>query len=93
MDLLLFWSATVLIVYIYILFPALVFLRRLLWYQAYKSTEITLSGSLIIAAHNETNTFGTKLNNILLLDNRRDRLELLNASDGSNDGTDGMETN
>ena len=56
-------------------------------------TLITSRVSLIIAAHKETNTIGTKLNNIFPLDYPRDRLEVLNASDGSNDGIDGREIN
>jgi cellulose synthase/poly-beta-1,6-N-acetylglucosamine synthase-like glycosyltransferase len=90
MELLLFWGAVALIVYTYILFPALVFLRGLLWRRPYKSAEITPRVSLIIAAHNEANTIGAKLNNILSLDYPHDRLEVLIASDGSDDGTDAI---
>jgi cellulose synthase/poly-beta-1,6-N-acetylglucosamine synthase-like glycosyltransferase len=88
MSLILFWGAVILIVYTYILFPALVFLRGLVRRRPYKSAEITPRVSLIIAAYNEANSIGAKLDNILSLDYPRDRLEVLIASDGSNDGTD-----
>jgi glycosyltransferase involved in cell wall biosynthesis len=44
--------------------------------------------SLIIAAHNERGSIGEKLENSLALDYPRDRLEILVASDGSDDGTE-----
>jgi len=90
MSLILFWSAAALIAYTYIFFPALVFLRGLLHRRPYRSAEITPQVSLIIAAHNEAGSIGAKLDNILSLDYPRDRLEVVIASDGSNDGTDAI---
>jgi len=43
--------------------------------------------SIVIAAFNESKTIGDKLNNILTLDYPRDQLEVVIASDGSDDGT------
>jgi cellulose synthase/poly-beta-1,6-N-acetylglucosamine synthase-like glycosyltransferase len=88
MSLMLFWGAAALIVYTYVLFPALVFVRGLLFRRPYKTAEITPHVSMIIAAHNEAASIGAKLDNILSLDYPRDRLEVVVASDGSNDGTD-----
>ncbi|HBY96457.1 MAG TPA: hypothetical protein DEP84_21355 [Chloroflexi bacterium] len=88
MSLALFWSAVALIVYTYILFPALILLRGLFWRRPYKSAAITPSISMIIAAHNEAGTIQARVENILALDYPRDRLEVVIASDGSNDGTD-----
>jgi cellulose synthase/poly-beta-1,6-N-acetylglucosamine synthase-like glycosyltransferase len=90
MALILFWVAVTLIVYTYILFPALVLLRGLLWRRPYRSAEVTPRVSLIIAAYNEANTIGARLDNILSLDYPRDQLEALIASDGSNDGTEAI---
>jgi cellulose synthase/poly-beta-1,6-N-acetylglucosamine synthase-like glycosyltransferase len=87
---LIFWGAVILIVYTYILFPVLVFFRGLLWRRPYQSAEITPRVSLIIAAHNEAKTIGAKLDNILSLNYPRDRLEVVIASDGSNDDTDAI---
>ncbi|MFQ5856328.1 MAG: glycosyltransferase family 2 protein [Anaerolineae bacterium] len=88
--LMLFWGAAALIVYTYILFPALVFLRGWLLPRPYAAAEITPRVSMIIAAYNEAGSIEAKLNNILSLDYPRDRLEVLVASDGSNDGTDAI---
>ncbi len=86
----LFWGSLILIVYTYVLFPALVFARGLVWRQPYKSADITPHVSLVIAAYNEAQVIAEKLDNILALDYPRDRLEILIASDGSNDGTDAI---
>ena len=88
MTKILFWSAAALIIYTYLLFPAVVFLRGLLLRRPYKIAEITPSVSMIIAAHNEVRSISAKLDNILSLDYPRDQLEVIIASDGSNDGTD-----
>jgi cellulose synthase/poly-beta-1,6-N-acetylglucosamine synthase-like glycosyltransferase len=90
MALALFWGAVALIVYTYLLFPALVFLRGVLWRRPYKQAEITPRVSLIIAAYNEARAIGAKLDNILSLDYPRDRLEVIIASDGSSDSTDAI---
>ena len=88
MTIILFWSSLTLIVYTYALFPLLTFLRGILRRQAYKSAEITPRVSLIIAAYNEAHSVGAKLENILSLNYPRHRLEVIVASDGSDDGTD-----
>ncbi len=85
--LILFWASVAFIVYTYALFPTLVFLRGLLFRKPYHSAQITPRVSLIIAAHNEEKSIGSKLDNILALDYPSDCLEIIIASDGSNDGT------
>lgn len=85
---LLFWISVGLIVYTYALFPVLVFLRGLWWRRPYESAAITPRVSLIIAAYNEAKTIEKKLENCLKLDYPHEQLEILIASDGSNDGTD-----
>ncbi len=92
MTLFLFWGAITVITYTYILFPALVVLRGLIRPHPYKLTELDPlpSVSVVIAAYNEVRGIEAKLNNILSLDYPRERLEVLIASDGSNDGTDNI---
>jgi cellulose synthase/poly-beta-1,6-N-acetylglucosamine synthase-like glycosyltransferase len=90
MILTLFWSAAALIIYTYILFPAVVFLRGRLVRRPYRAAEIAPRVSMIIAAHNEARGIGAKLDNILSLDYPREQLEVLIASDGSNDATDSI---
>lgn len=87
MILILFWTSVALIIYAYFIFPVLIILRGLLWPQPFKSDEITPSVSIIIAAFNESKNISNKIDNILTLDYPRDRLEIVIASDGSNDGT------
>lgn len=83
-----FWSALGIIVYTYGLFPLITLLRGFLWRTPYRSAEITPSVSLIIAAYNEAQSIGAKLDNVLALAYPRDKLEVIVASDGSTDGTD-----
>jgi glycosyltransferase involved in cell wall biosynthesis len=56
--------------------------------QEVKKGEITPSVSLIITAYNEEKQIGGKLDNTFALDYPADKLEIIVASDCSNDGTD-----
>jgi cellulose synthase/poly-beta-1,6-N-acetylglucosamine synthase-like glycosyltransferase len=89
MFLLLFWISAGLIVYTYVLFPTLIFLRGLAWPRPIKNHELDLipSVSVIISAYNEERSIGDKLKNLLSLDYPKDRLEVVIASDGSTDRT------
>lgn len=84
---LLFWTAIAIIVYTYALYPGLVLLRGLFQPKPYKRAAITPQVSMVIAAYNEADTIGAKLDNILSLNYPDDALEVIIASDGSNDGT------
>jgi cellulose synthase/poly-beta-1,6-N-acetylglucosamine synthase-like glycosyltransferase len=86
--LLLFWSSVGIIVYTYFVFPLLTVLRGKLRPQPYRSADITPPVSMIIAAYNEAESIGPKLDNILSLDYPKECLEVIIASDGSADGTD-----
>ena len=90
--LILFWVAVFLIVYTYIGFPLGVVLRGLLWGRPYKHEDLTIppSVSIVISAYNEAKSIAAKLDNILSMEYPRDRLEVVIASDGSNDGTDAI---
>jgi glycosyltransferase involved in cell wall biosynthesis len=85
---LLFWSATGLLVYTYLLFPLAVILRAVLRPRPHRSDEITPAVTLVISAHNEAADIGGKLENVLGLDYPEGRLAVVIASDGSDDGTD-----
>jgi len=88
MLVILFWGAVALIVYTYVLFPAVVLIRGRWFRRPYRVAEITPSVSMIVVAHNEAADIGAKLDNLLSLDYPRDRLEVLVASDGSTDATE-----
>ena len=83
-----FWSAVGTVVTTYVLFPLFVLARARLHPRPHESAEITPSVTLIVAAHNEAADIGAKLENILALDYPADRLQVVIASDGSDDGTD-----
>jgi cellulose synthase/poly-beta-1,6-N-acetylglucosamine synthase-like glycosyltransferase len=90
MSLVMFWGAMATIVYTYLLYPIIILLRGILWVRPYKTADITPRVSLIIAAYNESEGIGAKIENILSLDYPAEQLEVMIASDGSNDGTDAI---
>ena len=90
MSLVMFWVAMATIVYTYLLYPVIILLRGILWVRPYKTAAITPRVSLIIAAYNESEGIGAKIENILALDYPSEQLEVVIASDGSNDGTDAI---
>jgi cellulose synthase/poly-beta-1,6-N-acetylglucosamine synthase-like glycosyltransferase len=90
MSLVLFWSAMATIVYTYFIYPVITVLRGLFWVRPYESADVTPRVSLIIAAYNESKSIAAKIENILSLDYPSEQLEVVIASDGSNDGTDAI---
>ena len=83
----LFWGSLGLIVYSYAVFPLLLMLRGLLGRRAVQQSAQTPLVSVIIAAYNEAAIIVEKIENTLALDYPRDRLEIIVASDGSDDAT------
>jgi len=90
LALIVFWGSVALLAYTYVLFPAILFVRGLLWRKPYRAEDITPSVSMIIAAYNEAASIGEKLENVLTLDYPRDCLEVIVASDGSTDDTESI---
>ncbi len=85
--LILFWLAVAIIAYTYFIFPLIIFLRGRLWPRPYKSGEITPKISMIITAHNEAASIGAKLSNAISLAYPKEQLQVIVASDGSEDAT------
>ncbi len=83
----LFWGSLGLILYAYLGFPLLLVIRGWLQRRPVKKADITPRVSLVITAHNEAAHIGSKIENVLALDYPREQLEIIVASDGSNDGT------
>lgn len=88
-PLVLFWLTAALIGYVYLGYPALLFLlervrrtRRATFPAVFEPTV-----SLIISAYNEERRIAAKLDNSLALDYPRDKLEIIVVSDGSRDRT------
>jgi cellulose synthase/poly-beta-1,6-N-acetylglucosamine synthase-like glycosyltransferase len=84
---LLFWGCAAYVAYVYVGFPLLVLARARLWPRPYRGAEIEPKVSLVVAAYNEAGVIEDKVRNALDLDYPADRLEMVVASDGSDDGT------
>jgi cellulose synthase/poly-beta-1,6-N-acetylglucosamine synthase-like glycosyltransferase len=87
-----FWVSLATVAFAYFGFPCLVILLGELFPKRVTRKPITPSISLIIAAYNEEQTIVARLNNALALDYPREALEIIVASDGSNDATEELVT-
>jgi cellulose synthase/poly-beta-1,6-N-acetylglucosamine synthase-like glycosyltransferase len=90
MTALIFWTCVFLILYTYAFYPLLlgVISRFVPPRKPYETHEPAVT--LLIAAYNEKDSISAKLENSLALDYPRDRLQILIAADGSDDGTDNI---
>lgn len=86
----LFWSFIGLIIYTYVLFPVLVWLRGCLWPRPWQESDHRPSASIIVAAYNEAASIGRKLDNLSTLDYPRELVEILVACDGCTDETEAI---
>jgi cellulose synthase/poly-beta-1,6-N-acetylglucosamine synthase-like glycosyltransferase len=82
-----FWFALSLLAYTFLGYPLLLWVLSCFRRRTHRREAFWPSVSLIIAAHNESKRIGSKLNNCLELKYPEGELEILVASDGSNDGT------
>jgi len=85
-----FLTAVALILFIYLGYPILMFAISRLAPRPVQRAEIQPRVSLIIAAHNEERDIAAKLENALALDYPKDLLQIIVASDCSDDGTDAI---
>ncbi|MFC1632014.1 glycosyltransferase family 2 protein [Candidatus Omnitrophota bacterium] len=85
----LFWIAFLVILYTYIGYPLLLmFFVRLKQRETLRDDGFVPSLSLIIAAHNEEKVIGRKIEKTLELNYPKKKLEVIIASDASEDRTD-----
>lgn len=83
-----FWTALVLMVYAYCLYPVLLWLlERLFKAPKFLSNNDCPAVSLIVTAYNEEKVIESRIRNCLALDYPKDKLEIIIASDGSTDKT------
>jgi cellulose synthase/poly-beta-1,6-N-acetylglucosamine synthase-like glycosyltransferase len=87
MTRLVFWLSAWLVGYTYVCFPLIVLGRAVLRPRPHRRAPITPSVSVLMAARNEADVIGAKIDNLLALDYPADRLEIVLASDGSEDHT------
>ena len=83
----LFWSAVGVILYTYIGFPLLSWLRSWMCRRPHTRSDVTPTVSVLIAAHNEEDSIGDKVRNMLALDYPGELVQIVVASDGSSDRT------
>ena len=83
-----FLSSAAALFYTYVGYPLLIALVSALRPRKVRRGEIEPTVSVIISAYNEDRDLTAKLENTLALDYPRDRLEIIVASDCSNDRTD-----
>ena len=74
--------------YVYIGYPVLVYLVARAFPKPVKRASFTPKVSIIITAYNEENDIRAKIENTLLIDYPKEKLEIIVASDGSTDKTD-----
>ncbi len=82
-----FWAAAALLAYTYFGFWLLLAVRAWLWPRPLRLADHTPPLSLLIAAHNEAAVIAAKLENSLGLAYPAGQVEIIVASDGSDDGT------
>jgi cellulose synthase/poly-beta-1,6-N-acetylglucosamine synthase-like glycosyltransferase len=80
-------AALALVAYVYVGYPLLLGALRLVGRRRHQMGELTPPVSLVIPAYNECKVIRAKLENSLKIDYPADRLEIIVASDGSEDGT------
>jgi len=83
----LFWVSIAFPLYVYIAFPLLLWVLQALVRRAPPRKPIEPSVSLLIAAYNEAAIIADKVRNSLALDYPAGKLEIVVASDGSEDAT------
>jgi len=82
-----FWLALGLLVYVYLGYPLIVWLRRRLFPRAVSRAPIEPFVTVVVVAHNEGHRIGRRIENLLASDYPRDRLAIIVGSDGSTDET------
>jgi cellulose synthase/poly-beta-1,6-N-acetylglucosamine synthase-like glycosyltransferase len=84
----LFWASLALIVWTHVGYALAAALAARVRSRRVRLADVTPSVSVVIAAHNEEDVIERRVRNLLELDYPADRLEVLVASDASDDRTD-----
>ena len=82
-----FWASAAVALYVYAGYPVVLAIVARLGTPTRRRDGYYPTVSLIIAAHNEERVIRAKIENSVALDYPRDRLEIVVASDGSDDAT------
>ena len=82
-----FWAAAVTVAFTYLIAPMIIIVRGLLRPRPVQPASIEPSVAVVIAARNEAARIGDRVDNLAALDYPADRLQVVIASDGSEDDT------
>jgi glycosyltransferase involved in cell wall biosynthesis len=82
-----FWVAAGMVAFTYVVAPLVVVVRGLLRPKPVHAASVEPSVAIVIAARNEADHIGARLDNLAGLDYPADRLGVVIASDGSDDDT------
>lgn len=85
-----FWTTVGMILYTYLGYSLTILVLGRLVHRPVHRAPIEPRLTLLITAYNEERNIRAKLEQVLTLDYRRDKLEVIVASDGSTDGTDAI---
>ena len=83
-----YWGSASLVSYTYFGYPAALYALSRLRPKKVEQRAIEPTVSVVLAAYNEVDKIGRKLDNLLALDYPLEKLQIVVVSDGSNDGTD-----
>ncbi len=84
---LLFWSAAVMLAYTYLGYPLLISVSARLGGRPHRKAVLNPGVSILVVVHNEASRIRQRIENLLALDYDTSRLEIVIASDASNDAT------
>jgi cellulose synthase/poly-beta-1,6-N-acetylglucosamine synthase-like glycosyltransferase len=84
----LFWTASAMLVYVYLFFPATVRWLAHRFGATVHDADFLLSVTIVVTAYNEEKGIRAKLENLLTLDYPSDLVDIIVASDASSDATD-----
>jgi cellulose synthase/poly-beta-1,6-N-acetylglucosamine synthase-like glycosyltransferase len=83
----LFWGAFALLLYVYLGYPAIAWLRRCVSPRPISRSPLEPYVSVVVVAHNEAHRIGRRIENLLSADYPHQRLSIIIGSDGSTDET------
>ncbi|NJD30021.1 MAG: glycosyltransferase [Chloroflexi bacterium] len=86
----LYWASVSALAYSYIVYPLVVLARGAIVRRPHLEAEVHPSVTVVVAAHNEAARIERKLRSVLAQDYPANRLEVIVASDGSDDGPPGV---
>jgi len=84
----LFWGSLGALAWTHVGYPAAAAALARMRPKPVRKKDVTPSVSLVVAAHDEEDVIGRRLENLLALEYPEDLLEIVVASDGSTDGTE-----